>query len=122
MGCDIHGWVEKKVGEKWVGIKELRDDSRNYKRFAKLAGVRGDGPSPSGLPNDISDTAQFWADNWGTDGHSHGHLPLIEAFEVFKSTSGNLGLVPDENYSPWAAFEVGDDELDEMRLVFWFDN
>lgn len=132
MGCDIHGWIEKRVGNKWVAYRELEkrpyslDDidprARNYARFAALAGVRGDGPDPKGLPLDISETTQFWVDEWDTDGHSHSWLSLDEAARIFLDTEWE----PSEFARKWPAtsFFGVDYEQDAplYRLVFWFDN
>lgn len=72
MGCDIHIWTEKRVGEKWRPADDLVDnpneyarkyteiyDRRNYELFAMLAGVRNDYGivpigAPKGLPDDLS--------------------------------------------------------------------
>ena len=41
MGCDIHGCIEKKIGDTWVMVDLLvyddRASSRNYQVFAELA-------------------------------------------------------------------------------------
>lgn len=134
MGCDIHGWVEKKVGQKWVAIKELEDRDRNHLRFAKLAGVRtytGDGygfPEPKGVPTDASDTTRYHIEKWDSDGHSHSWMHLDEALRIFKETQSK------EHYSEYSAFgiDLGNNERckccgqflpkAEYRLVFWFDN
>lgn len=117
MGCDIHGWIEVKADEgKWIAVEKLFDRSRNYDRFAKLAGVRGEGPPPNGLPKNISETTNYWADFWEADAHSHSSLPAADAFKIFKDTGG-------PGYTEWdfSNFEMGD-EKDNYRLVFWFDN
>lgn len=120
MGCDIHGWVEAKINNKWIAIAKLEDDGRCYDRFAKLAGVRGPGPSPAGIPGDVSDTAKFHINLWNRCAHSHSWLPLSEAFEIFKATDHK------ENYSLWDAFGVDLEwygvDIDQCRLVFWFDS
>lgn len=46
-------------------------ERRNYEFFAALAGVRGDGPDPKGLPEGVSPMTQAYIDSWGADGHSH---------------------------------------------------
>lgn len=125
MGCDIHGWVEVKVGDKYIAVKELKSRERNYERFAKLAGVRdyaetSDG-TPNGIPNDVSDTAGYDISEWGIDGHSHSYLPLEEAARIFLDTTDK----PDEyitKYPAIAFFDYEDEDLSNARLVFWFDN
>lgn len=146
MGCDIHLVLEKRDGEKWVGIDtfnghhrakwELKDENeydysspvtrtRNYHRFAKLAGVRGYGPNPRGVPDDASDTTRLMVKRWGSDGHSHSWLPMTEAAAIFAATAGDM----DE----WAAkypasyffnVDTSDErtDADDYRIIFWFDN
>lgn len=127
MGCDIHGWVERKVGDKWIGIRpldHLKARERNYLRFAALAGVRGHGPSPRGLPIDIGESAAYDAERWGQDGHSHSWLPLDEAARIFLEVR-----YPGETREDFAKsfpasyfFDVDDADLSPYRFVFWFDN
>ena len=129
MGCDIHTVIERKVtspriNARWVAVAIEHDASRsrNYDRFAALAGVRGDGPEPRGLPDDASDTALTLADDWGADGHSHSWLPLDEAAALYLATEFN----PSEFVQKYPASEFfgveRPDDTDEYRLVFWFDN
>lgn len=132
MGCDIHGWVEKKVGEKWIGIAPFKNEARdrNYERFGKLANVRTDGPEPKGLPLDISDSAGYEAEGWGVDGHSHSWLPLEEAAKIWLETQ----WVPDDEnakrrHRDWVSkypysefFNVESEDVSSYRVVFWFDN
>ena len=51
---------------------------RDYDFFARLAGVRGDGPEPNGLPPDASVMSQRCVLRWEGDGHNHGHMTLRE--------------------------------------------
>lgn len=144
MGCDIHIVLERRVDGAWLGLSAFhsvtthkrRDDglgfafpvatSRNYHRFAALAGVRGDGPAPRGAPDDISGLARFEIGRWGDDGHSHSWLPLKDAARIFLETTNYDGSVNFESYEAKYPecyfFGVEDDDLDAYRLVFWFDN
>lgn len=63
MGCDIHVLLERKVGDKWVMVNRLESPvtDRNYKRFAALAGVCGDGAVAKGLPDDLSESGRLYA-------------------------------------------------------------
>lgn len=155
MGCDIHMVVERKWGDKWVGLHAVpymktysRKDgraplesnfiswdikSRNYDLFAKLAGVRGDGPQPKGIPTDASELALMEIDSWGCDGHSHSWCTAQEFFDLFQATNEWLvtaklvegatpvtiddlmGISYDEIYGSGAADTM-------YRVVFWFDN
>ena len=130
MGCDIHGWVEAKIGDKWVAITELYSDGRNYERFAALAGVRGDGPEPKGIPDDISDTVKYWIDFWSGDGHSHTWFPIKEAAKIFLNTKGRSPTENEIMYPFETIFNIDVDALKQnfgvskknIRLVIWFDN
>ena len=127
MGCDIHGWVECKVGDKWVAVKPLKDDSRNYMRFSKLAGVRcydkQNDVVPLGVPNDVSDTTKFYIDYWEGDGHSHSYMPLADAYKIFEETCWYDVKPPDMFYH---FFDIDSHNrryiINNMRLVFWFDD
>lgn len=138
MGCDIHLVVERqKKNGKWVTVAIAdwpilsRDKegmrvypaarSRNYERFAALAGVRGDGPEPKGLPEDASQTAKFLFRKHESDHHSASWNTLGEAAQIFAST-GNPSLNlrdPGEYY-----FGIDEYEAKEAphRIVYWFDN
>ena len=144
MGCDIHMVVELRVGSKWIGVngmhhvtthKRREDDlgfaipiasTRNYQRFARLAGVRGDGPEPKGLPEDISDLTRLEVEGWDGDGHSHSWLPLKEAARIWLETDRYDNEVDPESYeAKFPAshfFGVDDSRADDYRVVFWFDN
>lgn len=141
MGCDIHMVLERKNDAgKWIGIDTFSSHhaaynagdwfvpnarARNYDRFAALAGVRGDGPKPLGLPEDISDTTELLSSDWGGDGHSHSWLPIKEAAKIFLNTD-RLPAAPDSLAARWPEsyyFGVDDESgLDDYRIVFWFDN
>lgn len=136
MGCDIHLVVERKVGDKWVTvriprlIRDSRNDNwvsapcnrRNYNRFAALAGVRGVGPDPRGIPWDASETARVMIEDWGVDGHSHSWLGLTDAARLFLETE--FGNIDDftKKYPHDAYFDIDEDQKGEYRIVYWFDN
>lgn len=139
MGCDIHMVLEVKDGERpghWVAIDTFKGHetrngwaspiagSRNYERFAALAGVRGEGTAARGLPTDISETARYLAHHWGVDGHSHSWLPLIEAAEIFLATEWpkRPGAEKYAAKYPCSHYFGVEGDLDNYRLVFWFDN
>ncbi len=111
-------------------------DHRNYLRFAALAGVRGDGPEPKGLPEDASDLARMETEKYGSDGHSHSWCSLKEALEICLATESDSATVffheedarkkdPFGYYFGLAYYGDEDDKdnsLDNYRLVFYFDN
>lgn len=139
MGCDIHMVLEKNDEEfGWVGISNFENYdgfhedrplviSRNYRRFAALAGVRGDGPKPKGIPGDVSPLTQLGLKEWKYDAHSHSWLPLSEAVPIFKKRfyEAEKPIVTGSFEDEWPAsywFNVDDNEIEKYRLIFWFDN
>lgn len=107
MGCDIHMFVEYKVGDApWQadknhkvtdddGYKYLEEfpfDARNYELFGALAGVRCKGPEAKGLPEDcseiIKDNTDIEAD-YGDD-HSHSYCSFTEYKKALRSCGYNL--------------------------------
>lgn len=126
MGCDIHMVLERKVGGKWVAdlsVQKYLKQDRNYRRFAALAGVRGDGPPPRGLPDDISDSTRLLVDDCGNDFHSHSWLPIKEAAQIFLETDYEPSDY-DRKYPEGSYFCFDKDEYNEaeVRLIFCFDN
>jgi len=109
---------------------------RSYEFFAQLAGVRGDGPRvPKGVPPDVSDLARMEIDSWSGDGHNHSYLPLREFAQAYLDVNleANAKVVTQRmDGGSWAldsfaAALVGADygkpeDLDDFRVVFWFDN
>lgn len=104
---------------------------RNYELFTKLANVRADndeGPKPKGVPDDASDLTRLHLEHWGNDAHSKTYYSLREALEIFMPF-----YLPQELLEPhpsWIGCQLfgidldGDDEteLDQYRVIFWFDN
>lgn len=165
MGCDIHMVVEKRHPELgWVGLHnfpyataevvgqkpgETKSDflvgrlywtprQRNYDLFAEIAGVRGKGPEPRGIPDDASALARMEIEGWGGDGHSHTWLSLTEAIRPF-----GIAMLGDVEWAKLMADKVkgapnwetvdkvldrfglgmnDDESTDDYRLIIWFDN
>lgn len=134
MGCDIHLVLETKWRGQWVGVPMQRcPNTRNYKRFGLLAGVRGPGPDPRGVPDDASAYAQMEIAHWDCDGHSHSWCTLKEFVEACLASEPDPEkmLDPDDPrtqdpYYHYFGLEVLDDgvdgAIDDYRVVFWFDN
>lgn len=135
MGCDIHLVLECKYENKWVGINTFqyhtdRDGKssfpiireRNYKRFAMLAGVRGDGPSPLGMPKDASELTKLMYNILDTDGHSHSYMATDKFIEIAVETEYNNLNGFCKKY-PLSAYLNLENLTDlDYRVVFWFDN
>ena len=105
MGCDIHLFLEYKAGDgpwtqdklhkldesdpEFSRVHEL-PDVRNYELFSVLAGVRGDGAEPKGLPEDCSDMIKHASDLWDSDGHSHSYTSLSDFKKALKTVGYKL--------------------------------
>lgn len=161
MGCDIHIVVERKTKNGWVGVHAcpfMWDSTldisvheneiltrpknywafwavrrRNYALFARLAGVRGDGPEAKGMPNDASELARMEADYWGVDGHSHSYCSVMEFVASYIGASDDdtklqhiTSRMMDDGTTveklAQSLFAVESNDLDNYRVVFWFDN
>lgn len=102
-------------------------NGRNYVLFAILADVRngfGIEPitAPRGIPEDASAFYKREVEKWGADGHSHSWLTLDELrrFDWGKDAD-SVGYFLTETMPRLEAIEKRDD-VEEMRLVFFFDN
>lgn len=140
MGCDIHLVLEERDPDLgWVGVNTFAGTNgndyhspiardRNYRLFAALAGVRGEGPEPRGIPDSASSTTRLLVKQWGGDGHSHSWLPLAEAVPLFNKRwyeEGETAKDPKpyrDGYPSSYWFGVESDNIENYRLVFWFDN
>ncbi len=127
MGCDIHGCIEKKIGDKWVMVDLLvyddRASSRNYQVYAELASVRGESNNkPKGIPEDVSEGTQYHIDYWGTDGHSHSWHSLEDTLEIYKDKNDiSDDVTIEETLYEFFNHTNGLEKcLDECRFVFWF--
>lgn len=141
MGCDIHMVVEERIAPGWWtpvrmmycfnSIYKTEHGtrfaspiacSRNYERFAALAGVRGDGPEASGLPSDVNPATRHFLEHHGGD-HSASWLPLAEALKRFVATEYYDDLADHEKKHPASFYFFLDDvNLEKYRLVFNFDS
>jgi hypothetical protein len=162
MGADIHLFAEKRlhtgewaavqtfspINRKAVGLDVTRPydwlffivEERNYALFAKLAGVRGNGPQAKGVPDDASPLYRDYVDSWVSDGHSHSWCtatefvarfletldvgdPIVKAYAswVLEAGHGNAVLTFLDNYCG-VRINEGRDKADDYRFVFFFDN
>lgn len=136
MGCDIHAHFEIKVDGEWLHYSQPKI-KRSYALFEKMAGVRGDVENalcaPRGLPNDISKTTEICANYDDVDGHTHSWIGADEVAEVISFIEKQSGVFSVEadgwGYmfgNGWDAFSKYrndcPDFLQDIRLVFWFDN
>lgn len=144
MGCDIHMVLERKFENRWVGMhsfdyttdyKYENDEpkdriyggwlvrNRNYNLFASLAGVRGNGPEPRGLPDDLSDLARLQLGYWGEDGHSQTWYSMPEALPIFAAHYMPGHLLTEKRHNlAYTLFDIEDEDVELYRLIIWFDN
>lgn len=104
MGCDIHICTEALVSidskltwfniDNWKLNRYPKEEgiiwnlnpvynSRDYYLFAVLASVRNRDEvnpisQPRGIPTDVHAVTKEESDRWGSDGHSHSYLSLLE--------------------------------------------
>ena len=104
---------------------------RDYDFFARLAGVRGDGPEPNGVPSDASALTQRCVMRWEGDGHSHVHMTLREFVKrkiITDVTIADAAKSKLQGGDPIAEFLgncIDDDDItldDNTRVIAWFDN
>ena len=163
MGADIHIFAERRLkdgtwamckqyspvsavafdrGAELTGVLYHRAKRRNYPFFAALAGVRGDGPDPRGLPEDVSPLVMEECDHWGVDGHSHSWYSAEEFAPLFMDhhmtdqertelVSRKLQATHPYNITAHVLsdylgidlpFVDGAEDTSCIRFVFWFDN
>lgn len=136
MGCDIHAYIEVKIGGRWVCHSQPRI-KRAYGIFGKLAGVRDCGPAiiePRGFPEDASEIVRIEYEYDDVDAHTAGWLTANELQKFIDwliETEGHefasdwqheqLGYVTGNSpqYIPGRGYP---ERYEAMRLVFWFDN
>lgn len=155
MGCDIHYVIEQEHNGEWIGVfgtdngltypsyanyaarqylPVLWFKNRNYEFFAKLAGVRGPGPDPLGLPEDMSSMSRMYTDIWGDDGHSHSYASLRDFVTTWLASNDEsiTSFVKERLEGKDPVLEVvktlgicryeEEPSIDRYRVVFWFDN
>lgn len=161
MGADIHLYLEKKLStDVWVTVQtfnpigrlavglESRNpydwmffelSGRNYALFAKLAGVRGEGPDPKGIPDDASLLYRHYVREWASDGHSYSWCSAPEFVTLYLETMDSQSTMV-KHYAKWvldrgrnaavltfldtycATRVEEDDDANNYRFVFFFDN
>lgn len=152
MGCDIHFYIETRPDKKadWTletfhDMSEDQDNpefidvsdthlDRDYSMFALMAGVRGEGPEPKGIPHNMSKDLQNEYVRWDADGHSHSWMTVDELKDAIDQYfDGKPWFDTDytrvyEKASKWLIDEMAEAQLlssglePQVRFVFWFDN
>lgn len=84
MGCDIHTYAERKVGDAYELIADLCPfDWRSYGMYGFLADVRNYSDvlalaADRGLPDDASEVVRLDRHRWGSDAHSASWVGVQE--------------------------------------------
>lgn len=123
---------EKDYRELDRGVHSLgRLSRRDYGFFSRLAGVRGDGPEPNGVPPDASALTQRCVSRWEGDGHSHVHMSLREFVkrkiitDVTIADAAKSKLQGGDPIAEYLGDCIDDDDItldDNTRVIAWFDN
>jgi hypothetical protein len=128
MGCDIHAHIEVKLKGQWEHYSVL-EIGRDYELFGKIAGVKRDGPpvvQPRGLPDDLTVVTRHHRGLYDSNGHHEGWLNASEMMTVYQWHMDKNGDVP-----PIFGYVFGNlydqknldyNNVEDIRLVFWFDN
>jgi len=151
MGCDIHLYIERKVNGNWLScntwVQKLDEKNRifftaidkfsyrNYKLFAALCGVRNNKSynitplaNLKGMPNDVSEIVYQAYDRWKDEYHSISYLSIYELDPLF----GKGDVFPEFfaqimdkiDRISMSEFNIIDEDhrVEDVRIVFWFDN
>lgn len=134
MGADAHVFTEIKSKGKWLLYNQSRPN-RNYKLFEKMAGVRGDVKNalvaPKGFPENASEATQLIYDYEDTDAHTPSWFSLMEINKLEKWYRENIsdgfkwhddfGYLFGNGYNDMQDL-TDPPPIEDVRLVFWFDN
>ena len=137
MGCNIHGHIEVRQYPEhspnyWYSVHPITN-YRNYIFYAVIADVRNgfDLPiisKPKGLPNDVGMMAKIDSKEMGLDGHSHSWLTYDELLNYTWIYRTPDFVVYDEVHPYFKALMseldclVNEFGVENVRVVFWFDN
>lgn len=139
MGCDIHAHMEVKINNEWYHYSVLQIP-RNYELFERMAGVRGDVENaifpPRGMPDDSTVVTQLACDFLNVDGHSHSWVSSEEFKEIYtfhKNLCPNhqwflldhkvYGYLFGNSFEHFHEYRNNyPQELQDFRMIFWFDN
>jgi len=131
MGCDIHAFIEEKVGnsDRYECIAQLFLE-RNYTLFALLADVRNNCnhekllipiSEPKGLPKDLSWRVRDAYQKWEDDTHSCTYLSLAEIGKTYLRAWTD-DTVDNYTKNQLLILEHTMSRMNNPRLILWFDN
>ena len=88
--ADKHHTIDEKYSENdYIYYRQVSATGRNYRLFAALAGVRGDGPEPKGVPDDASEIVKIALGD-KSDYHSQSYYSLEEFTEIIQECGYSL--------------------------------
>lgn len=106
----------------WEHFPDTND--RNYERFAKLAGVRGEGPAAKGLPEDVCPELRDLDEN--PDLHSHTWCHPREAAAIWAETqwpgSPRYEFIQANPMVMIFGIDETKENVDDYRIIIAFDN
>lgn len=136
MGCDIHGWVEERVGGVWREKHVKIFGYRTYPSFYILAGVRNyfDAPfpipisEPKGFPEDCTAPKYLLQEDF--DGHSASYLTLEEMLNyphwgkkfTERGDTQTLRELCGALWKDIERLEQTNCHPEDIRIVFYFDS
>ena len=133
MGCDIHAMIERRHSKYYFWINAGDPGlHRDYALFAVLAGVRDWGvftpiSGPRGVPSDVCEPMEDWAEQSGC--HSASWLSLAElkaarhSSPEIKKEEFALSLAHFDSLIAEMVRAKRDGQTDEdVRLVFFFED
>lgn len=136
MGCDIHAHIEVKINGEWHHWCSPYIQ-RNYRLFARLAGVRTDSPEEDQkyptkpLPEDMTvPTKVDWERGLG-DWHSESWIDGREVEEVdtwiheqnlHRDAHSIFGYLFGDGYDVKRYPNDYPKGVEDCRMIFWFDN
>ena len=132
MGTDVHMIVERRFGEKWIGVwasdylpegAEDKLTKRHYMLFNALAAVRGDmdGPGAKGLPDDVSDLARTIITDQGY--HSATWWSLADTQTIYnKPEIAYVGETRQYAFADFVDLVWSEEDAEPFRVIFAFDS
>lgn len=143
MGCDIHAHIEIQVNDEWHYYASVEFE-RNYDLFALMAGVRNYSAvtpiaQPRGLPQNSSFMTKMHENRIHTDAHTHSWLSSNEMDVLWEWIKEHTNQFEYRNtgqqFQEFGVWLFGNGllnikkypgdypkELQDVRIVFWFDN
>lgn len=132
MGCDIHPYIEVKIGNRWLFIGEL-PSFRDYNLFSELSNVRGYAKSKEAI-GEVFDSYEDFMEaipNCSTqirklsdcqDWHSYTILSYDSIKRVSKKKIKELNC---KYFEEWInnVNALNDSKcFDDVRILLWYDN